>query len=419
VRAALVIALHHLRRMVKSPGRVLLMAAVPVTIAVLEYAAFGRTAASGKLPPIAVLFIDEDKSFASNAVPQFFAGGPLKDSFTVRTIESREEARPLFEKNEAAALIVAPKGFQDALLAGTRAELLLYKNPVQTFTPEAVAAVAEMGATVANGLYAQAAEPIRKIRDLRAAGRGSTEDDVAEIARGFYRAARSFGKVGALSEVGLAVQRPGAAATTSMGVDAGEFFAVLFPGLVLFGLMFISQVLTGRLLRDRTSGVQRRLLTAPASRAAVLLGGMLYVIVGLVVMLALLTLLGALVFRIPLRGPGGLLVFGLGFAAFAAGVNLVIIAAARSDRGARAISSGVITLLSLLGASFMPLEMYPPFLRRLAELMPNGAAQRGMVDTLLRRRAAMELLPSAAVVWLWAAATLLVAFAVERRRMDA
>jgi ABC-2 type transport system permease protein len=100
-------------------------------------------------------------------------------------------------------------------------------------------------------------------------------------------------------------------------------------------------------------------------------------------------------------------------------VNLVIIAAARSDRGARAISSGVITLLSLLGASFMPLEMYPPFLRRLAELMPNGAAQRGMVDTLLRRRAAMELLPSAAVVWLWAAATLLVAFAVERRRMDA
>lgn len=419
MRAALVIALHHLRRTVKSPGRVLLMAAVPVTIALVEYAAFGQTAASGKLPPITVLFLDEDKTLASSAVPQFFAGGPMKDSFTVRSIDDRGEARRLFEKNEAAALIAAPKGFQDALLAGNRAELLLYKNPVQTFTPEAVAAVAEMGATVANGLYGQAAAPIRKIRELTTAGRSPAEDDVAEIARGFYRAAQSFGKVRALNEVGLAVQRPGAVASTRIGIDPGEFFAVIFPGLVLFGLMFISQVLTTRLLRDRTRGVQRRLLTAPASPAEVLLGGMLYVVVGLLVLLALLALLGAVVFRIHLRGPLGLLAFGLGFAAFAGGVNLTIVAIARSDRGARAISSGVITLLSLLGASFMPLEMYPPFLRRVAELLPNGAAQRGMVDILLQRRPALALLPSAGVVWLWAAATLLVAFAVERRRMTA
>lgn len=419
MRAAAVIALHHLRRMVKSPGRVLLMAAVPVTIAVVEYAAFGQTVASGKLPPIPVLFIDEDKSFASSAVPQFFAGGPMKDSFTVRTIDDRAEARRLFEKNEASALIVAPKGFQDALLAGTRAELLLYKNPVQTFMPEAVAAVAEMGTTVANGLYAQAAAPIRRIRELSSSGRTSTEEDVAEIARGFYRAAQSFGKVQALNGVGLIVKRPGAEASTRIGIDPGEFFAVMFPGLVLFGLMFISQVLTTRLLRDRTRGLQRRLLTAPASPAEVLLGGILYVVVGLFVLLALLGLLGAVVFRIHLRGPLGLLAFGLGFAGFAAGVNLVIVAVARSDRGARAISSGVITLLSLLGASFMPLEMYPPFLRRVAELLPNGAAQKGMVDILVQRRGPLELLPAAVVVWLWAAATLLIAFAVERRRAAA
>jgi ABC-2 type transport system permease protein len=419
LKAALTIAFHHLRRTVKSPGRVLLMAAVPVTIAILEYAAFGPTVASGKLPPISVLFIDDDKTFASSAVPQFFAGGPMKDSFTVRTIDDRAEARRLFEKNEASALIVAPKGLQDALLAGTGAELVLYKNPIQTFTPEAVAAVTEMAATLANGLYAPAAAPIRRIRELSQGGRSSTEDDVTEIARGFFRAAQSFGKVQALTEVGLVVKRPGAASTTRIGIDPGEFFAVIFPGLVLFGLMFISQVLTMRLLRDRTRGLQRRLLTAPASPASVLLGGTLYVVVGLLVLLALLVVLGAVVFRIHLRNPLGLLVFGLGFAGFAAGINLAIVAVAASDRGARAISSGVITLLSLLGASFMPIEMYPPVLRRVAELLPNGAAQRGMVDILVQRRPALELVPAAAVVWLWATGSLLLAFVIERRKVAA
>src|SRR5262249_25261709 len=81
VRAALVIAAHHLKRLVRSPGRVALFLAIPVTIAAIEYAAFGRTAAQGKLPPIPVLVLDEDKTFAANAVPQVFAGGPVKEFF--------------------------------------------------------------------------------------------------------------------------------------------------------------------------------------------------------------------------------------------------------------------------------------------------------------------------------------------------
>jgi ABC-type multidrug transport system permease subunit len=419
LRAALLIARHHLRRMVKSPGRVLLMAAVPVTLALVEYAAFGQSVASGKLPPIQVLFIDEDKTFASSAVPQFFAGGPMKDSFTIRTIDDRQEARRLFEKGDASALIVAPKGFQDALLAGTRAELQLYKNPIQTFAPDAVSSVLDMGATLVNGLYGQATGPIRRIRELNESKRTPTEDDIADIARGFFRAGQGFGKVRGVSDLGLVVQRPGGEAATRIGVDPGEFFAVMFPGLVLFGLMFISQVLTLRLLRDRERGLQRRLLTAPASRTAVLAGGMLYVVVGLFALLGLLGLLGAVVFRIHLRDPAGLLTFGLGFAGFAAGLNLAIVAVAVTDRGARAMSSGVITLLSLLGASFIPIESYPPFLRRVAELLPNGAAQRGMVDILVHRRPAAELAPGAAVVWVWAAAALLLAFLVERRKAAA
>ena len=148
-----------------------------------------------------------------------------------------------------------------------------------------------------------------------------------------------------------------------------------------------------------------------------LAGGILYVVVGLFALLVLLGVLGAVVFRIHLRDPPGLLAFGLGFAGFAAGLNLAIVGVAVTDRGARATSSGVITLLSLLGASFVPIESYPPFLRRVVELLPNGAAHAGLVEILVHRRPAAELVPGAALVWAWAAAALLLAFLIERRKV--
>src|SRR6059036_3276424 len=114
----LIIARHHLLRILKSPGLVLILLAVPVTLAAIEYAAFGPTVASGKLPPIKVLILDEDKTLVSGAVPQVFtAGGPLRDMFETSPVGDRAAARLLFQKNEASALVIVPKGFQEALLA--------------------------------------------------------------------------------------------------------------------------------------------------------------------------------------------------------------------------------------------------------------------------------------------------------------
>ena len=132
----LIIARHHLLRIFRSPGLIVILLAVPVTLAGIEYAAFGPTVASGKLPPIKVLVLDEDKTLVSGAVPQVFtAAGPLRDMFETSPVADRAAARALFQKNEASALVIVPKGFQDALLAGHKAELQFAPNPLQTFSP--------------------------------------------------------------------------------------------------------------------------------------------------------------------------------------------------------------------------------------------------------------------------------------------
>lgn len=417
-KSAIVIAGHHLRRMARNPGLVVLLMAIPLTIAGIEYAAFGPSTSSGKLPPIKVLFLDEDGTLASGAVPQFFAGGPMKDRFELANVHDLDEAKRLFTRGTASALIVVPKGFQTAVLEGRAADLRLYKNPIQTFSPEVVDSVLQMGTTIANGLIAQAREPLDHIRRLIDSNKDVNEEDVAAISKGFYRAGERFVSLGALKDISVDVSRPKGGG--GMGAsNPSDFFAYVFPGLVLFALMFISQSLALRLLRDRSRGLQRRLAMTGTSRAAIQAGGLLYLICGLLVILVILGAIGHFIFRIQLHGPLALTGFGVAFAAFAGGLQVSIAGMSRSERGSQAVASAVILVLSLLGGSFVPVESYPPFLKAVGLLTPNGATQQGMVGLLVHQQTLAGVASHLATVWIWGVVALALAVALDRWRLAA
>jgi ABC-2 type transport system permease protein len=416
--ATLIIAAHHLRRVLRNPGLILLMLAIPVTLAIIEYGAFGRTAAEGKLPPVKVLILDEDRSFLSAAVPQVFSSGPAKDFFELAQTPSREEAQRLFRRSQASALIVVPKGFQDSVLSGQRTDLIFYKNPIQSISPDIARSVLEMAEVIGNGLYGQAVEPIRKVKSFIDGQREPSVDDIAEISKGFYTAGRRLGSLEGLNNLKIAVQRPDQSETsTGFGSNPKQFFAYIFPGLAIFALLFISQGLALRLLRDRMRGLQRRILIAPVSSGAVLAGGIVYLVVGLFCLLLVLAAIGALVFRIELRDPLSLLAIGLGFAIFAAGLHLFSSSIAKSDRGAGFFGSVAIMIFSLIGGTFVPAEQYPPFMQQLAVLVPNGAAQQGFIDVLVHHRSIAELGLRLAVTWGWGLMMVGMAVFFDKRRM--
>ena len=417
MKPALAIAWHNLRRMFRDPGRVLLLAAIPITLALIEYAAFGNMARTGKLPSTRVLLLDEDDTFASSAVGQVFTGGNMKDFFALAAVDSREAALRQFKSSEASALIVVPRGFQQNLLEGREAPIYLYKNPIQTFSPQIVESTLDVTAAVGNALYGQAAEPLGRIKALTDAKKEPTADDIAAISRGFFEAGKRLSRLTALQELDIQVKRP--AGGSSSFSDPKTFFGVMFPGLVLFGLMFISQALAQRLLRDRTTGLQRRVLTAPVSRGAQSAGHALYMVAGLLALLVLLGVIGAVVFRIELRQPLMLLAFGTGFALFASALQLAIAARATSDRGAQGLAGVIIMLLALLGGTFVPADNYPPFLRSVALAMPNGATQQGMINLLVHRQAPSHVVGLLGTAWIWGIGGMAIAMVLERTRTSA
>lgn len=418
MRPALTIAAHHLRRLVRNPGLVLVMLAIPLTLAVIEYAAFGRTVAAGKLPPTTVLFLDEDDTLLSGAVPQVFSGGPAKDFFELAQVAGKEEAVRRFKRGQASALIVVPKGFQDALLAGRRAEIVFYPNPIQTIGPEIARSLLDMTIVIGNGLYAQALAPIAQVRAIMDEDREPTSDEVAAISRGFFEAGQRLAGLQGLADLTVGVKRPGEQiARTGFGTDPSQFFAYVFPGLAVFGLLFIAQSLAIRLMRDRLRGLQRRLVVTPAGPAQVVLGGVIFLVTALAILLAFLALVGAAVFGIRLRDPLALSALGAGFALFAAGLHLLSTSLARSDRSAGFVGSVVVLVLSLVGGTFLPSEQYPPLLRSLATMVPNGAAQQGFIDVLVHKIPLAGLGSRLAVTWAWGLAALGLAVVFERRRL--
>jgi ABC-type multidrug transport system permease subunit len=414
----LTIAAHHLRRMVRSPGLILVMLAIPLTLAVIEYAAFGRTIAAGKLPPTTVLFLDEDDTLLSGAVPQVFSGGPARDFFELAQVADREEAVRRFKRGQASALIVVPGGFQQALLEGRRAEIGFYPNPIQTIGPEIARSLLDMTMVIGNGLYAQAIAPIAHVRAIIDENREPTSDEVAAISRGFFEAGQRLAGLQGLSNLTVGIKRPGEQkARTGFGTDPSQFFAYVFPGLAVFGLLFIAQALAIRLMRDRLRGLQRRLVVTPAGAGQVVLGGVIFLVTALAFLLAFLALIGAAVFGIRLRDPLALGALGAGFALFAAGLHLLSTSLARSDRSAGFVGSVVVLVLSLVGGTFVPSEQFPPLLRSLATMVPNGAAQQGFIDVLVHKIPLAGLGGRLAVTWAWGLAALGLAVVFERRRL--
>jgi ABC-type multidrug transport system permease subunit len=413
---AFIIARHHLLRIVRNPGLILILLAIPITLALIEYAAFGPTVASGKLPRIRVLLLDEDNSFASRLVPQLFTGGgPVKDMFETAPIPDRAAARASFQANDASALVVVPRGFQAALLSGGRAELQFAPNPLQTFSPDIAASVLDVTTTIGNGILGQAAAPLQRINAARGGGLPLTGDDVAAISRGLFDAAQRLNGLRAVTGLTVTAVRP-TGEKEGPGARPRTFFAFIFPGLVIFGVMFISQSLALRLMRDRVQGVERRLSMTPISPQSQIAGSFLFVASGLFVILALLMAVGAVVFGIELKNPAALLSIAVGFAIFASALHLAIIAIARNERSASFMGSGVIMLLSLLGGTFFPAENMPPFLRSVAFVMPNGAAQQGFVDVLAHSRTLAEASARVLVTWGWALATLVLALIATERK---
>ncbi|MBE0698758.1 MAG: ABC transporter permease, partial [Anaerolineaceae bacterium] len=162
------------------------------------------------------------------------------------------------------------------------------------------------------------------------------------------------------------------------------------PGYSVMFVFFIATSMVGSIRQERLNGTFRRLLSAPTSRAE-LLGGKLLasLLIGLI-QVFILFLVGALVFRIGLgNDPLAFLLLTAALVFTAASLGLAISTTQIKGAG----FSALLIIAALLGGSMFPLDLMPPFLRSLSNLVPHSWAINGYQNLMVRGLGLQEVLP--------------------------
>ncbi len=177
------------------------------------------------------------------------------------------------------------------------------------------------------------------------------------------------------------------------------------PGWTLFGVFFISQTLATSLLEEKKVGTFRRLLVAPMSRTALLLGKLTPFLIVNLVQIVLMFAVG--VFIMPLVGapklelgthPEVLILISLAASLAATGLGLLIAALAKTAEQISGTSSLLVVTMAALGGVMVPRYIMPDFMQTVGLITPHAWALTAYQDVLVRGYDVTHILPAVAAL---------------------
>lgn len=299
-------------RTFRSAGDLVWMVVMPVGLGLVLSAVLAGIAAVQ--PPQAVV-VNEDGTALAGRLIDALAATPFNVS-----IVGQDEARAQLARGEVQAALVVPAGFSQSLEAGgPRLEILL--------APDA-----------SGGLLAARAKAI-----------------ATALVRG--------------------ENLPGP--FISIETPRGEPHDHTFTRVrILFGiyLLFALTVLIGRagaLHRERKAGLLQRTVGTGVPYGEVIVGyAASLMLIGLLQAVVVLAITGWLGIPWLAAGPGAILLPVMGSLFTGSGIAMALAGFARSESQVQLIAGGAPSLLAMLGGAFMPLELAPPGVQKLAVLNP-------------------------------------------------
>ncbi len=317
---------------------------------------------------------------------------PLTDSglIVLEVLDDADELRQRVASGEIRAAWVIPRGFGQAVLEGTEAQIEVVGSVDAAISTEIAGAIARSFA--ADLSEAQLAGAV-------AAGLGLGDPVV------FAAASRAGAEAVVLEDVSAATKE----------LSGTTFFSA---GMAVFFLFFTVQFGVSSLIEERTIGTMPRLLAAPISRMSIVAGkAIASFVIGLGAMIVLATATSVLVgarWGDPL-GVGILMVCGV---LAALGIMGLIATFATGPEQAASMQSIVAVVLGLLGGSFFPISQGPGFLANLSLLTPHAWFLRGLGD-LAAGGGPLEILGPVAALLLFSVLTMGVAAARVGRMVSA
>jgi ABC-2 type transport system permease protein len=369
------------------PSNLIFFLVLPLVFTALLGGALSGGGSNGdnRLP---LLVVDEDDTSLSRALVS-----DIEASDAVRPIVmGPEEAEEAFDAEEAAALVIIPRGFAQRLAEGERVDVALRKQEadsgvlaVEQVLASGVSRV-EQAVTVARVSVAEA-EALRPFE--------SAEDARAYLERGLALAQAAAGEGGMGVEV---TQAP------EVNRQIADGFEQSSPGELVTWVLITLLGASELLVDERLGGTLRRLFVMPATKAQVLAGKVAGQLTLGIVQMALLIAFGDLVFGVDWgRSLAGLSVVALAFALAAVALGIALGTFVRTRQQASGLTVLFSMLMAALGGAWWPLEITPQSYQTAVKVLPSTWAMLGFQDVIVRGQGPEGVALEAVVLLLFAA----------------
>jgi len=341
--------------------------AIPTFIGVAVKLAFGG--AGGPAPKAQVLVVDEDDSLGSRALVAALSQGGERSPFRGERVSAEDGARRM-ESGGATALLVVPKGFGRAVLDERPTMLRLVTNPAQRILPKIVETGVGLLPDAVYFSHRLFGAPLRSLSALLSAGQDPTEADVAQQAVEVQRAIRSLNAMtGSASPFTLEITADAKAPVRKK--DAGEMF---LPSLLFMALFFVASSASGDVWIEKEMGTLRRVLHAPRGAGAYFGGKLL---AGAVLFAAMMTVAGLVAYW-GFGSPLSRLPAAVAWTTATGVVFLLLLTLVQLYAGSARTAGFLVNLVTLpmlmIGGSFFPFELMPPWMAAIGRWTPNGWA---------------------------------------------
>ena len=392
--------LKDLRRLRRDPVALGVWLGLPILVCLLLVLVFGR----GDVTPQGTLLVaDEDESLVSSLLAGAFGQGPLGKMLVVEKVK-QQDGRARINRGDGSALLVIPKGFGAAVLRNQASQLKLVTNPSQSILPQIVEQSVSLVPEAVFYLQTIAGDRVRAL----ASGTAPTDQLVAESSVAFNRLGSQITQYldPRLIDLETEVVEPRSSQSTNMA-------AAFVPSMLFMAVLFLAMGFSGEIWKERRQGVLMRLLVSPGRMEAFLMGRVL----SLALVLLLAVTGGLLIARSSMGIPARIAVTAVVFTVLAGSalylVLQLLVAYAATARAANVASNLVLLPLAMLGGSFFPFELMPPWLAAIGRFTPNGWSVQQLDAILAGRSGALEIGLACAGVVVVAS----VAFALVARRL--
>jgi len=343
----------------------------------------GLSGSYGGSTAISLPVVDEDKTaYAQQLKDALNQGGVV----SLAAYDTLDKAKQDFSENGLPAILVIPAGFGTALENGQPAQLTLIEQTsgdVMSVEQSVQAVSSQLGSAIT--IADQSTSLAAQMRPF-----ANAADEQAYRQAGLDAASQALSNPSTHAEL---VQNNGAnAAITASFKQSAAGQLVTW---VLITLLSGSEVF----VNERLGGTLRRLLTTPSSKATIITGKIVGRLLLGAVQIALLVIVGALLFKINWgQDPLALTVILAAFALAGTALGVMLGAFARTSRQAGGLSVMFSLLMAALGGAWWPMEITPAAYQTAVKVLPSTWAMSGLTDVVMNGQGLTAILPQTGIL---------------------